>query len=51
MGTKTLPQMQAEWVAKGNIVRMEAHLDREFDLAKRQTLENMIIEQRKLIIP
>jgi hypothetical protein len=51
MGTKILRQMQAAWVAKGNIVRMEAQLDREFDPAKRETLEKMIVEQRKLIAP
>jgi len=42
---------KAEWVAKGNIIRTEAQLDREFDLVKRQALENMLIEQRKVIAP
>jgi hypothetical protein len=51
MKVMTHAQLQAAWIAKGNIVRMEAQLDREFNPAKRQALEDMLIEQRKLIAP
>jgi hypothetical protein len=50
MDPKMFAQMQAAWVAKGNIVRMEAQLDREFDPGKRQALEKLLMEQRKLVV-
>jgi hypothetical protein len=50
MGTKTLAQLQADWVAHGTMAKIQAQLDREPDADKRKALEeSLAAEQRKLI--
>jgi hypothetical protein len=49
MGTKTLAQMQADWVAHGTMAKIQAQLDREPDAGKRKALEVSLAAARKLI--
>jgi hypothetical protein len=50
MGTKTLAQMQADWVAHGTMAKIQAQLDREPDAGKRRALEESLAAARKLIV-
>ena len=50
MTDKTAAQVQAEWVTHGNIARFQAQLDRERNEGKRKALEELLVEQRKLIL-
>ena len=49
MGTKTLAQMQADWVAHGTMAKIQAQLDREPDAGKRKELEESLAAARKQI--
>jgi hypothetical protein len=49
MGTKTLAQLQANWVAHGTMAKIQAQLDREPDAGKRKALEESLTAARKLI--
>jgi hypothetical protein len=49
MADKTIAELQADWVAHGNIAKLQAQLDREPDAGKRKTLEESLVAQRKLI--
>lgn len=51
MMQKTGAQLQADWITHGNIARMQAQLDREANAGKRKVLEELLVEQRKLISP
>jgi len=51
MTQKTGAQLQADWITHGNITRMQAQLDRETNAGKRKVLEELLVEQRKLISP
>ncbi|MEY4708173.1 MAG: hypothetical protein RJB58_1896 [Pseudomonadota bacterium] len=51
MTQKTGAQLQADWITHGNIARMQAQLDRETNAGKRKVLEELLVEQRKLISP
>ena len=51
MADKTVAQVRAEWVTHGNIARFQAQLDRELNPGKRKALEELLVEQRKLISP
>jgi hypothetical protein len=50
MGTKTLAQMQADWVAHGTMAKIQAQLDREPDADKRKALEKSLATQRRKLI-
>lgn len=49
MVTKTLAQLQADWVVHGTIAKILAQLDREPEPGKRRALEESLAAQRKLI--
>ncbi len=51
MGDKTVAQLQAEWVTHGNIARLQSRINSEADEGKRRGLEELLVEQRKLIAP
>ncbi len=51
MGDKTVAQLQAEWVTHGNIARLQSKLNSEADVGKRKCLEELLVEQRKLVAP
>ena len=51
MTDKTSAQVEADWVTHGNIARIKAQLDREPNEGKRRGLEELLTEQRKLIVP
>lgn len=50
MTDKTSAQVEADWVTHGNIARINAQLDREPNEGKRRGLEELLAEQRKLIV-
>jgi hypothetical protein len=50
MGTKTLAQMQADWVAHGTMAKIQAQLDREPDAGKRKALEESLAEQQRKLV-
>jgi hypothetical protein len=50
MTDKTSAQVEADWVTHGNIARIKAQLDREPNEGKRRGLEELLAEQRKLIV-
>ena len=49
MVDKTIAQLQANWVAHGNIAKLQAQLDRELDADQRKSLEESLAAQRKLM--
>jgi hypothetical protein len=50
MREKTIAQLQAEWVLHGNIGRLQAQLDREPNPGKRKALNDLLVEQRSLVL-
>jgi hypothetical protein len=48
---KTVAQVEAEWVANGNIARLEYALAAETDPGRRTWLEVLLTEQRALVPP
>ena len=49
--TKTVAELQAEWVTRGNIAKIQASLDAETNDSKRAGLEKLLAEQRALLTP
>ena len=46
-----LAKMHAYWIAQRNITMMLTQLNREPDAYKRGSLQKLLVEQQKLIVP
>lgn len=51
METSHTAKMLAYWVAQASIVRTQTQIDRERNPRERQHLEELLVEQRRLIAP